>query len=281
MAYPDIPIWLELTRLGRDFARSGARSLLPQKALAGITRHCLFMGAPRTGQSLVGAMLDAHRNVVMAYELGVPKYLAAHFSLRQVQLLLMANSRHQAARGRRHIHYSHAIPGQWQGRFEHVRVIGDKHGEGFLLSMQARPWLAQAVIKRLDPLYFIHVVRNPFDAIASIAGNTRRNKSVGQTISYFERLYATLVTVQRQLAPGRIHELRLEDLQSQPREQLAQVCQFLGVDAPADYLDACASIVLGELPDHRNTVHWDDSSRRGVEALIQKYSFLSGYAFED
>jgi len=281
LAYPDIPIWLELSRLGRDFVFSGGRSLFPQKALAEICRYCLFMGAPRNGHSLVGSMLDAHRNVVMAHELGVPKYMAAHFSVRQLQLLLIANSQQHAARGRRHIDYSHAIPGQWQGRFESLRVIGDKHGEGFLLSVQARPWLVQVLIERLDPLYFIHVVRNPFDAIASVVDSTKRKISLEQGVSYFERLYETLMQVQDQLAPGRLHELRFEDLQSHPREQLAMVCQFLDVDPTVDYLDACASIMLTELPDHRNRVHWDDASRQKVNALIKKYSFLSGYAFED
>jgi len=281
VAYPDIPLWLELARLGRDFAWSGARSLLPQQTPATNDRYCLFMGAPRNGHSLVGSMLDAHRNVVMAHELGVPKYLLAHFSVRQLQLLLIANARRHAASGRRHIHYSHAIRGQWQGRYEDLRVIGDKHGEGFLLSVRARPWLAHALIERLDPLYLIHVIRNPFDAIASVAGTGKRNKSPEQVIGYFDRLYETLTRVQEQLPPGRLHEVRFEDLQSHPREQLGMVCRFLDVDPTADYLDACASIVLRELPDRRNQVHWDDSSRQRVEALIRKYPFLSGYAYED
>jgi len=279
MAYPETPIWLELARLGRDFLSSGARALTPPKGLSEIDRQCLFMGAPRNGHSLVGAMLDAHRDVVLAYELGVPKYLAAHFSLRQIQLLLLENSRHHAALGRNHIHHSHAVRGQWQGRFERLRVIGDKHGEGFLLSVQARPWLVQAVIERLNPLYFIHVIRNPFDAIASVVTNVKRRKSVDQGIAYFERLYETLSAVQDELAPGQLHEVRFEEFQSRPKEQLTRVCQFLGVEPSPDYLDACASIVLHDLEDHRGQVHWEDSSRVRVEALIQKHPFLSGYTF--
>lgn len=281
MAYPETPIWIELARLGRDYALSGARSLLPQKALAEIRRQCLFMGAPRNGHSLVGAMLDAHRDVVMAHELGVPKYLAAHFSLRQIHLLLIANSRHHAARGRKHIDYSHAIRGQWQGRFEHLQVIGDKHGEGFLLSVQARPWLAQALIKLMHPLYFIHVIRNPFDAIASVVTSTKRGQSLERSVTYVEQLYETLSQVQAGLAPGHLHEIRFEEFRCHPQQELGKVCRFLGVEPSPDYLDACSSIVLDHLEDHRGRVEWDDPCRKRVEALIQKHPFLSGYVFDN
>jgi hypothetical protein len=137
VAYPEVPLWLDLLRLARDFALSGAASLRPQAGFAGIERYCLFIGAPRNGHSLVGALLDAHPQMVVAHELGVPRYVAARFSRRQVLYLLAANARRAAARGRPHIHYSHAVPGQRQGRCRDLRVIGDKHGEGFLLSVQA------------------------------------------------------------------------------------------------------------------------------------------------
>ena len=131
MAYPDVPIWLELARLGRDFSWSGIKAMLPNRDLSGIERYCLFMGAPRTGHSLIGSLLDAHPEMVIAHELGVPKYKAAHFSKRQIALLLLSNSGQHAASGRKHIHYSHAVENQWQGRYRRLRVLGDKHGEGF------------------------------------------------------------------------------------------------------------------------------------------------------
>jgi hypothetical protein len=65
-------------------------------ASAGIERYCLFIGAPRNGHSLVGALLDAHPQMVVAHELGVPRYVAARFSRRQVLYLLAANARRAA-----------------------------------------------------------------------------------------------------------------------------------------------------------------------------------------
>jgi hypothetical protein len=210
VAYPEVPLWLDLARLARDFALSGAAALRLRPAFRGLERHCLFIGAPRNGHSLVGALLDAHPQMIVAHELGVPRYVAARFSRRQVLCLLAANARRAAARGRRHIHYSHAVPGQWQGRYRDLRVIGDKHGEGFLLSVQARPWLTAAVLERFAPAYFIHVVRNPYDALASVATSSKRGQSLERAIAYFEGLYRTLEQVRGQVAPERLCLLRFE-----------------------------------------------------------------------
>ena len=281
MAYPEVPLWLDLARLARDFAVSGAAALRSRPDLAGVERHCLFIGAPRNGHSLIGALLDAHPQMVVAHELGVPRYLAARFSRRQVLCLLAANARREAARGRRHIHYSHAVPGQWQGRYRDLRVIGDKHGEGFLLSVQARPWLTAAVLERFAPAYFIHVVRNPYDALASVATSSKRGQSPERAIAYFEGLYRTLEQVRGQVAPERLFLLRFEQFLDAPRERLAETCAYLGVDAPADYLDACAAIVLTRPEDQRNLVQWDEAARRRVDDLIARHDFLTGYRFHD
>jgi len=280
VAYPDVPIWLELARLGRDFALSAARSALPHPELSDIQRYCLFMGAPRNGHSLIGAMLDAHPKMLVAHELGIPKYLATHFSRRQIQLLLITNSRRNASRGRQHIHYSHAVPGQWQGRYDKLQVIGDKHGEGFLLSVQARPWLVQAVIEGMTPAHFIHVLRNPYDAIASVMTSSKRGRSLDRAIGYFEGLYETLGKVQDALSPEQWFELRFEDFLEHPQRHLGRVCQFLDLQPGTDYLDACASIVLDKLEDHRGLVQWDPVSRNRVAGLVDKHPFLSGYRFD-
>lgn len=280
MAYPDVPLWLELARLGRDFAFSGARALLPNTSLSKIERYCLFMGAPRNGHSLVGALLDAHPEMIIAHEMGVAKFRTAHFSKRQIELLLLSNSKQHAARGRRHIHYSHAVPDQWQGSFQNLRVLGDKHGEGFLLSVQARPWLADTVIESMSPCCFIHVIRNPFDAIASIVGSSKRGLSLESAIKYFEGLYTTLATVSEKLQPGQLHEVHFESFLQRPKEELEKICSFLGLEAGQRYLESCASIVLDKLEDHRDSIQWEPSSRHRVNALIDQYPFLAKFYSE-
>ena len=46
---------------------------------AGIGSFLMFVGHPRSGHSLVGALIDAHPNAVVAHELDALKYVEAGF----------------------------------------------------------------------------------------------------------------------------------------------------------------------------------------------------------
>ena len=58
--------------------------------------YCMFLGYPRSGHSLVGALLDAHPDVIIAHELDVLKYIGEGCGRPQIYSLLLENS--QAAR---------------------------------------------------------------------------------------------------------------------------------------------------------------------------------------
>ncbi len=105
---------------------SSCRRLRYQAALEGLESYCLFIGYPRSGHSLVGAMLDAHPQVAMAHELDVMKFMNAGFDREQIEYLLIENARRSAAAGRSWGLFDYRVAGQWQGRFEKLKVLGDK-----------------------------------------------------------------------------------------------------------------------------------------------------------
>ena len=76
-------------------------------------------------------------------------------------------------------------------------------------------------------------------------------------------------------------ELRHERIVADPRAALAGLCRFLGVEAPEDYLEACASVVRKAPRRTRFDIDWPVPARARVEALIAKFPFLHGYGFED
>jgi hypothetical protein len=125
------------------------------------------------------------------------------------------------------------------------------------------------------------MVRNPYDALASVVTSSKRGQSLERAGEYFEGLYGTLERVRQQIPAERLLLLRFEEFLGAPRAGLARACAFLGVDAPADYLDACAAIVLTPPEDHRNLVQWDAAARHRVEDLITRHDFLTGYRFHD
>ena len=74
-----------------------------------------------------------------AHELDALRFLEAGFSERQLYYLLVENSRLFTRHGRKWGRYSYAVPGQRQGEFTQLRVIGDNQG-GRTTTRIGRDW---------------------------------------------------------------------------------------------------------------------------------------------
>ena len=64
---------------------------------ATVRAYVMFVGQPRTGHSLVGALLDAHPNALVAHELDALKYVAAGYDRRRLYALLVEQERARVA----------------------------------------------------------------------------------------------------------------------------------------------------------------------------------------
>jgi hypothetical protein len=95
------------------------------------------LGYPRSGHSLIGALLNAHPNMVIAHELGDLKYAYLGFKRWQIYYLLMKKAELSAEKDCKLGGYNYNVPNQWQGKFNQIQVIGDKQGEGTILRIQA------------------------------------------------------------------------------------------------------------------------------------------------
>lgn len=254
-------------------------------AIRGVTTFVVFLGHARSGHSIVGALLDAHPQIVISDELDALRYVDLGFDARQVLYLSMAVSRHQALNQRRKqgqggAVYSYHVPGQWQGRYRELRVVGDSQA-GWTVQRLARdpsllPRLHAQMVDR--DIRFVHVVRNPFDNIATMM--LRGNRTFE---SAFERYFANchaIVSLGERISPRAFHRLRHEDVILDPRRELATACSFLGVVADSPYLDACSSILFTNPSRSRSKITWTSEMRRLVDERIAVFDFLDGYGFD-
>src|SRR3954469_5158305 len=102
---------------------------------------CLFMGYTRSGHSLVGTVMDAHPEMVIAHEGKIFEHsteLSITGNLRDLDRdglfdYLVARSHRQAQEGRRGFRRenqgSNLVPGGHHGEFTKLRVIGTKRGQ--------------------------------------------------------------------------------------------------------------------------------------------------------
>jgi hypothetical protein len=77
-----------------------------RKPYANLERFCMFLGYPRSGHSMIGALLDAHPEMAVAHELNVLRLLKENRSRGYVLGQILANSRDRADRGRKRSGYS-------------------------------------------------------------------------------------------------------------------------------------------------------------------------------
>jgi hypothetical protein len=266
----------------RLYARSYYLSRAYREPFAGVETYCMFLGYPRSGHSLVGSLLDAHPDVIIAHELDVLKFVRAGFTRNQIFYLLLENSRLRAARGREYSGYSYEVPGQWQGRFRTLRVIGDKKGGRSSTRLRSEPALLESLGKTVGTkIKFIHVIRNPYDCITTMTTRNQRGLSLENRIeNYFSRV-ATVAAAKTRIDPGDILDMRHEALIEEPKQWLERLCRLLGVEPLPDYLEDCAKIVFKAPKKSRLNLPWSEQNIKKVAEMMQPYPFLAGYSYDD
>ena len=269
-----------------------------------------FVGWPRSCHSIVGSMLDAHPNMVVAHEFFLFQNLDKTPSLKNRTILynnLYKNSYTAANTGWRtsmkvEKGYTLSMDG-WQGRFTKLRVIGDKSGGYTALMYQTSSnkfkslynWL-KAEVK--VPIKVIHVIRNPFDMIAtatlytasSVRGISQKVKASPshKYVGFGYLRQSTNVVLQYADAINRMlpdvglspHQVYCEDLIADPIGTISSICQYLEVDCSEDYLQMCADKTYKNASVSRDLVEWDPATFNRVTNSIKRYSFFNRYTFQ-
>jgi hypothetical protein len=247
---------------------------------AEVERYCFFLGFPRSGTSLVGQLLNAHRHMVISHESDALRLLETR-GLTQAELfgMILENDRAFVRRGPEGGGYDFAVPGQWQGRTERLRVIGDKKAGATATRLGRSPVLMERLRDVVNvPIRIVSLVRNPFDNISTLA--SRGHTSLEAAADRYFRLAGDIEATSARARDGELHRVRFEDFVADAGGELARLCAFLEVDAPADYLDACASIVFDSPRRTRTTAPWTPALIADVERRIAGIDFLAGYTYD-
>jgi hypothetical protein len=242
----------------------------------------LFVGHPRSGHTLISALLDAHPDVVIGNEVHVLKHIGQGMRRTMLFHQLIDSAEQFAQQGAVWQGYSYAVPDQWQGRSRTLRVLGDKHAPATIRYYGAQPEILVRLRQMLGPhlkLRFIHTIRNPFDNIATI---WRRQSvySLTQCADEFFGRCASTVWLNNNLAPEERLDIQLENFIATPQDCLTEMCRFVGVEASEPYLRACAGIVFDSPKQSRHDAPWTPDLIESVRQRISGYDFLSAYTFE-
>jgi hypothetical protein len=268
----------------RRFLSTSLRNARDPGRFRDVHTICMFVGHVKSGGTLIGALLDAHPNAVVADEVDVLRYLSAGFGREQIFELLLKGSRREAQKGRvsarRLGPYSLAVPSQWQGRCETLRVIGESRAGPTTRRFGHDPRLLTRLYDRMGEVRprFVHVIRNPYDPIAAMIVRGRR--SFADASSDYALQCDTLLALRERIDPDDFLTVAYEDFVRSPQEGVGTVCAFLGLEATDDYRAACARIVDPTFRPERLLIHWRPQQVDAVRALIERVPFLDRYGVD-
>jgi hypothetical protein len=262
------------------YVNSAVKAWQHRRDIASVRAYLMFIGHPRSGHSLVGSLLDAHPQVVVAHELDALQFVIAGYRRGQLFSLVLEHSRHNAETGRKSWGYSYAVPGQWQGRYDRLTVIGDKRGRKSTAWLDENPQLLDRLIDTVQvPLKVVQVVRNPYDNIATMY--KRGQVPLASQVQTYFSLCSTVDDVARQLDGEQFHQVYLEDLVADAKGELASLCAFLDVPAEPEYLEACAAIVFPSPRTTRSDAPWTADLLADVARQAAEHPWLRRYRFEE
>lgn len=261
-----------------------------------------FVGFPRSGHSLIGALIDAHPDALISHELDAMGLLHAGFGYREIARLIARNSAEFAAHGKWWNGYSYDVPGLDERT---PKVIGDKKGDW------AARWTARApeLLDRLDASgaprqKWLLVTRAPADNIATMtlrrnrlydriridAAREGRSSKEGITaaqedgrlpteasdamIAEYRELCEAIAALQPRIAPEDWMEIDYDAFTATPEENLRRIAVFLDLTPEAEWLEACCSIVHSGRSRSRDRLTWREDQRAAVEELAQEFAFL-------
>lgn len=243
-----------------------------------VQAFCLFIGNARSGHSVIGSLISAHPEVVISHEIDILRYVRYNFSREQIFHLILQGDRDFTGTGRQvRTGFEYAVPEEWQGRFQRLRVIGDKRGGATTNTLDFHPEILDDLRNKVrTPLRLIHVVRNPFDNITTIA--ERSEISLDESIArYFRRTEAVGRIKIR--AAGEVIDVMQEEFIADPRKVLNEILAFLGIDATKEYLDHCADVVYSAPNQSRHRGDWTKERIERVSKQLPRFDFLEGYSY--
>jgi hypothetical protein len=252
-------------------------ALIHKKKLCNIEKLCLFIGYPRSGHSLIGALLNAHPDLVISHELDILKYMKEGYSRDQLLYLCMERDRwfNKTKKGQWG-KYNYILQNGWQGRFRRLRVIGDKKGGRTTEHLINDPLLLSNLHSILKlPIYLIHVVRHPLDNIASISHHRKVN--VQNAIDRYFNKVKFINEFLPSIKKNRIFTIHLEDFVLSPYQSISQLLSFLDLEDELEVYQGLSNLVAPSPLQSRQLVNWSTPLIESVDQQSRQFDFLKKY----
>ena len=286
---------------------AAVKKSLPEPIIDRIKTFVFFLGHARSGHSIVGSLLDSHPHMVIAHELNLftklsrgsltPKKSKVFNAVWKNAKKSVHGKRTESRKG-----YTLVVDGLYQGTYvDYIDVIGDKKAGTTTEVLVNQPGDWSDVLTTLnsfvDTVKVIHVIRNPYDNIATCIlytmelshdfGNAKHSnqtyqinpdtikKEIERYFTYHQAIIDAKMTYNLNIIT--IHG---KDLISDPRGTLLKLCHHLGVNCSNNYLKICSNKIFKTESRTRHMINWTDEQVKMIQENIEKYNIIKDYSFD-
>lgn len=287
-----------------------ADSKLPKRVIDRVKTFVFFMGHPRSGHSIIASLMDSHPHVVISHEEDLFSRIAKGSlapTKPEIFNAIWRNTRVTIINGKRAEKYDQKgytlfVDGLYQGTYSgYINVIGDKKASVTTRLLRRKPDKWRSVFNTLnsltDNLKVIHVIRNPYDNIATMIlylfnskkefGDTKRSNQTYEVdsdtiegeIEHYFKLYQAIVGARKTYNLD-IIQVHGNDLISNPRGTLLRLCNELKVTCSDSYLEICGSKIFKTVSRTRNKIKWTNKQLQMIQQNIERFSSLRNYNYD-
>lgn len=284
---------------------------LSRDDIEGVRTVIIFIGFARSGHSIVGSLMDAHPDIIVAHEYNILQKAKTLLTENRGALnlfnALFKNSHDNALHGWRNRGHSEkgytlGMSCTWQGRLRKLRVIGDKAAAMSVQQFMEDHSTCSRFVQNIQatahaPVKAIRVLRNPYDIVATrllyTASENRKHKlsSVSGSKKYhnaeslrrhIKRLFALASHVESMISECHLPvlDVHLVDLVRQPRITMRALCDYVAVECTDDYLEMCEGKVFKRLSKTRGLVEWPQELQKNVARGVRNFTAFQRYSFD-
>lgn len=256
---------------------------------------CLFCCHGQSGHTVLAAILDAHPKIALAEESHFAKKI--FFKNRTLESLIegvKASSNQQARKAKEpNVKYSYGSNRYtfgritpYQGFQNTTEVIGDKTGWDIpsLCFEHNKPNCMSKIQRKSElPVKVIHLVRNPFDVIASwhlgsIESRKKSDQTIEQCIDRFGMYANAMQTVLYNYDYKDKILVSNESLIAHPESTINRLCDYLEVERNEELVNNASKILFKSPRKKSDRVKWTTDQTLTIKQLIRTYPFLREYS---
>lgn len=233
--------------------------------------------APRTGSTLLTAMLNANPNCIISNQ----KFILNNLNKSKEELFNIIKEGSTAGNFKPTTQILH-VPKR------EIKVIGDKTGHRHLELLEKNPIALGQLKQKVEvPVKSILLVRNPYDTLSTWGKLNYENKVKNNKKTTLQKELNAVIEKYRLLNETIVKLKRSEDmlivnhefLITRMHNTLEEICNFLEISFDPQWRDNVRSNTWSKPRITRKQVNWTKNKMDKVNSIIKTYPWLKGYVY--